>query len=145
MSSTQNIKTVIALDIGMVRTGVAIANNIARIARPLKAIETVIGLTESVSQIVKEHNVVAVIIGLPRSLRGTDTDQTRYVREQADDLRKHLSTPLYFSDEALTSVQAEDELKLRKKPYSKEDVDMLAAVYILEDFISHHPEVYEND
>lgn len=145
MSSTQNIKTVIALDIGMVCTGVAIANNIARIARPLKAIETVIGLTESVSQIVKEHNVVAVIIGLPRSLRGTDTDQTRYVREQADDLRKHLSTPLYFSDEALTSVQAEDELKLRKKPYSKEDVDMLAAVYILEDFISHHPEVYEND
>jgi RNase H-fold protein (predicted Holliday junction resolvase) len=43
-------------------------------------------------------------------------------------------------DEAVTSTRAEAELQSRRKPYAKEDIDMLSAVYILEDFLREHPE-----
>lgn len=141
--NAQAIGTVLGLDIGMARTGVAVANSIARIARPLCVIDGVENIPAAVSDIVKEYDVAAVVVGLPRNMSGQDTEQTNIVRQQAERIREVLSVPIYFTDEAITSVRAEEELQARKKPYEKADIDMLAAVYILEDYTSEHPEVYE--
>lgn len=141
--NAQEIGTVLGLDIGLARTGVALANSIARIARPLCAIEGIDNLPTDVLALVQEHASVAIIVGLPRNMGGQDTEQTQIVRQQAERIREIVSVPLYFTDEAMTSVRAEEELKARKKPYVKADIDMLAAVYILEDYTSQHPEVYE--
>lgn len=139
----QKLATVVALDIGMARTGVAIANSIAKVARPLQVIDARSDLGIETAKIVKTHDAVAVVLGLPRNLRGEDTEQTRFVRQQAELIRDKISVPLFFSDEALTSVRAEEELRNRKKPFEKSDIDMLAAVYILEDFIANNSEIYE--
>jgi putative Holliday junction resolvase len=130
--------SILALDIGMKRTGVAKASSDIRIATPLTTLSESPDLARKVVALVQQENATALVIGLPRNLQSEDTEQTKYVEAQVSDIRKLTDIPVYFMDEALTSVQAEKELAARKKPYTKEDVDMLAATYILEDYLRTH-------
>lgn len=143
MAVTHGLRSVLGLDIGTKRTGVAKANEIVRIAQPLSVITDVTVLPESVDALIQEHDVIALAIGLPRNLSGEKTDQTRYVEVLAAKITKYVSIPVYFMDEAVTSVQAEATLRQRGAPYTKADIDMLAATYILEDFLNTHPEVFD--
>lgn len=140
--ATQQMYSIMALDIGTQRTGVALANSIARIPNPLITLQDPDKLIEDIKQLFVQHNTTTLVVGLPRGLQGQDTSQTTYVRQLVDELEKHITIPVHFIDEAATSVKAETELKLRKKPYQKADVDKLAATYILEDFLREHPEVF---
>lgn len=133
--SAEEVYSIVALDIGEQRTGVAIANSIARIASPLVTLNTPETLVEDVEKLVKQHDASRLVVGLPRNLRGTDTAQTQYVQQIAAKIEAATGLRAQFVDEALTSVKAEKELKQRKKPYAKEDIDMLAATYILEDYL----------
>jgi putative Holliday junction resolvase len=90
---------------------------------------------------VTEQGAVGLVIGLPRGLDGQETAQTRAVREFAEQLKPAVQLPYYWQDEAVTSRQAEEELKSRGKPYQKGDIDALSATYILEDFLRDHPEL----
>ncbi len=130
------IGSILALDIGTRRTGVAKARTDVRMATTLTTLppET---LADDIARLVAEHGAVAVVVGLPRNLNGEDTAQTVYVRQIAEAIRGSLdkTVPIHFIDEALTSVKAESELAARGKQFTKEDVDMLSAVYILEDFL----------
>ncbi len=136
-----DLTSVLALDIGTKRTGVAKANSVARIAGPLVAIHDSEGLPSRIAELAIEHNAIALVIGLPRSLSGENTAQTEYVQKIAATIKQQVDVPVYFIDEAVTSAHAEAELKARKKLYIKEDIDMLSAVYILEDFLREYPEV----
>jgi RNase H-fold protein (predicted Holliday junction resolvase) len=53
-------------------------------------------------------------------------------------LGQKLPLPISWQDEAVTSVRAEEELRARGKPYVREDIDALAATYILEDYLHEH-------
>lgn len=138
--TAQAVYTVMALDIGEQRTGVALANNVARIASPLLTLSEPSRLIEDIKRLVERHGAKTLVVGLPRGLQGQDTPQTVYVRRIGTELEKEMTIPVHFIDEAATSVKAKQELAARKKPYAKEDVDMLAATYILEDFLHEHPE-----
>lgn len=140
--AVQDVHSVMALDIGEQRTGVALANSIAKIANPLLTLSNPDTLIEDVKQLIDQHEVTTVVVGLPRGLDGQNTSQTAYVQNIAGELEKYLDMPIHFIDEAATSIKAETELKLQKKPYQKADVDKLAATYILEDFLGEHPEVF---
>jgi putative Holliday junction resolvase len=124
---------VLGLDIGTVRTGVARGNTLVRLASPLTTLPMGDGFLAALKQTVKDQQALALILGLPRNLNGDDTPQTQYVREFAKKIRSAIDLPLYFVDEALTSEKAERELTARKKPFSKGDIDALAACYIVED------------
>lgn len=137
----QQVYGIMALDIGEQRTGVALANSIVKIASPLLTLSEPPQLIEDVKRLATQHEVKVLVIGLPRGLQGQDTGQTKYVREVVEQLESHLTIPVHLQDEAATSIKAEQELKARKKPYQKEDIDMLAAAYILEDFLHEHTEV----
>jgi len=138
----ENPTTVIALDIGAARTGVAMANSIARIASPLEAIVPVDDVPERVRELVLEHGVVAVVAGLPRNLEGNETGQTAFVRDVIAQIESVIDVPVHTIDEAVTSARAEAELQLRRKTFTKEDIDMLSATYILEDYLQTNPEVF---
>src|SRR5690606_17543442 len=127
----QEAPTIIALDIGAARTGVAIANGIAKIASPLEAISPVDAVPERVQELVREHGATAVVAGIPRNLEGNETNQTAFVRDIIDQIAVVIDVPVYTIDEAATSAKAETELQLSRKKYTKEDIDMLSATYIL--------------
>jgi len=131
------IKNVLALDVGDARIGVAIASTAAKIASPLTTLSNDENLQENIKQLINEHQAQAIVIGLPRGLDGQTTSQTEKTQTFADNLKANFDLPLYMQDEAVTSKKAEEELKSRKKPYAKEDIDALAATYILDDFMTN--------
>ena len=128
------MSSILALDVGESRIGVALANSIARLASPYKTLINSDSVLEQIQAIIKEESVELAVVGLPRNLSGEDTDQTRYCRAFGDQLTPFVQ--VVFQDEALTSQKAEKELKARGKPYDKGDIDSLAATYILEDFLN---------
>lgn len=127
---------IIALDVGLKRIGVARANAVVKLAEPLGIIENNSEVWGKLKELCDEHGTTQLVVGLPRSLSGEETNQTKYAREFATEAGQELSLPVALQDEAVTSRQAEEELKLRGKSYNKADVDALAAVYILEDYLT---------
>ncbi len=127
--------TILSLDVGDRRIGVAVASLVARIAAPLTTIERSAESVHIVAALVEEHGAVAVVAGLPRGMDGQETAQTAISRTFAAELQSGLTIPVYLQDEALTSRQAEAELRIRGGRYDKAAVDALAAVYILEDYL----------
>jgi putative Holliday junction resolvase len=129
---------VLGLDVGERRIGVALASSIARLPTPLQTIDSrqVDNVVAAIVQLVEKHEVGVVVVGLPRDLQTAETVQTAYVRAFSKELANHLSVPIIFQDEALTSVAAEAWLKENKKDYTKADIDAEAAVLILRDYFS---------
>lgn len=142
MQSQTNSITILGLDVGERRIGVAVANLIARLPRPLTTLTHDARVIEEILGLVAEHEAGALVIGLPRGLDGQHTAQTSFTEHFAHELEQKLTIPLYWQDEAVTSLKAKEELEKRGKPYVKGNVDALAAAYILEDFLHDNPEVH---
>jgi putative Holliday junction resolvase len=126
---------ILALDVGTVRIGLAIASAETRLPHPLTTLANGENLTEQLIGLIENEAATCLVIGLPRGLDGQETAQTAYVREFAKDVDKIVTLPIYFQDEALSSARAKAELEARNKPYAKGDVDALAATFILEDYL----------
>ncbi|HEY5806004.1 MAG TPA: Holliday junction resolvase RuvX [Candidatus Saccharimonadales bacterium] len=137
-----HLSSVLALDVGERRIGVAVASVQARLSSPLTTIMRSDTTLNDIQELIDEHDARALVVGLPRGLDGQHTAQTVAVEEFKSSLEQVLAIPVYWQDEALTSRQAEAELNSRGKPYKKEDIDALSATYILEDFMRDHPEVF---
>ena len=131
-----NNSSVLALDVGTVRIGVAVADALARLPRPLITLPNDETFIVQLRQIIATEKVSALVVGLPRSLDGEDTDQTRLVREFVAGWQSLVDLPITYQDEALSSSRAKEELLARGRPYAKGDVDALAATFILDDFIA---------
>lgn len=128
-------ETLLCLDVGAVRIGVARANAIARIAEPLKTVNNDDVVVNTLQEIIEEHNVKTVVVGLPQNRNQEDTEQTRFVRDFIAKLKEAVAVEFVFQDEAESSIKAEAMLKQRGKRYSKEDIDAEAASLILQDYI----------
>lgn len=132
----------LGLDIGAHRIGVALTRPGVSIAQPLTTLivppEGMLAVIKQIDRLVAEHAIETVVAGWPRGMSGQTTDQTRTVEAFAAQLKAVLTVPVELQDEALTSQKAEAELNSRKKPYTKAEVDALAATYILDDYILEH-------
>lgn len=116
----------------------AIASWLAKLPQSLPTLARSDTALQDIADVIRERDVSDVVIGLPRSLEGRHTEQTRAVRAFAQELHKLTPAKIHFQDEALTSRQAESELQSRNIAYTKEAVDALSAIYILEDFLAQH-------
>lgn len=133
MAPTLNI---VALDVGGRRIGVARGNTGAHIASPLVTLDREEGdIFFRLKELLQSENAAKVIVGLPRGMDGQETGQTVIAREFAAEVEKKLGIPVEMQDEAATSIKATEELERSKKPYTKGDIDKLAATYILQDWL----------
>lgn len=124
---------ILALDVGGKRIGVARANTIARIPEQL---DTIIVDGTEVNQIIalaKGSDVRKLVVGLPRNQSGDETKQTQAVKEFVAQFDKEFE--VIWQDESLTSVAAEEQLMQSGKSFKKGDIDSLAAVQILKDYL----------
>ena len=129
---------VIGLDVGEKRIGIAKADSSTRIAVPVGFVD-VDGLEwEEIAHIAEINGTKLFVLGLPRSNEGNETQQSLFVRNFAKTLvEKVPGARVRFQDESLTSVEAEERLKTRKKKYEKGDIDAEAATIILQDFMEN--------
>lgn len=133
-------KSVLGLDVGAKRIGVAVASLAARLPRPLTTLEWNDDFFTALSDLIEKEEAGALVVGFPRGLEGQHTAQTDSVQTFTEELRKHVDLPVHTQDEAVTSKQAEAELEARGKPYERGDIDALAATYILQDWLAEYRE-----
>lgn len=126
---------IMALDVGERRIGVALASTAARIANPYVTVLYDEQALTKIMSLADQNHVSRFVVGLPRNMAGEETQQTQTVRSFTEQLRAKTDTPISFQDESVTSVKAKEELEAKGKPYAKEDIDKLAATYILEDYL----------
>ncbi len=102
---------VIALDYGTKRIGLAWMQSGLDVVLPFgiianKDIETTM---KEIVSLIKEEHINLLIIGLPVTLEdGTENSNTKRVRAFADILKKHISIPIEFVDERLSSFEADE-------------------------------------
>jgi len=139
MPATHN--TILSLDVGEKRVGVAMASLIARLPSPLVTLERNDQFFQALKDLIAAEDAGMLVIGLPRGLSGQETGQTQAIHAFIAELKEHVDLAIHLQDEAVTSAQAETELQKRGKIYSRGDIDALAATYILEDFLAEHKEL----
>ncbi len=134
---------ILCLDVGEKRVGVALVRSAVRIPVMLQTLERQADdFWQQLTSLIKEYEVNDLVLGLPRGLEGQETGQTKYVRTFAEELTGYTALPIYWQDEALTSVKATSILDSSGKPYTKGDVDAMAASLILADYLEterHEP------
>lgn len=130
---------IIGLDVGTKRIGVAKADTSVRIAIPNGFVLVNGQEIPEILRIARLNDTNFFVVGLPRSNDGNETAQSAYARKFADTLAASMpGARIYFQDESLTSVVAEERLKKRKKSFEKGEIDAEAASIILQDFIEHY-------
>lgn len=126
----------IGLDVGTKRIGIAKADTSVRIAVPDGVVIVNGDEFAELARISRLNQTKVFVIGLPRNSQGLETNQTAYVRNFAKQLSRTIpGCRIYFQDESLTSIEAENRLKARKKTYQKSEIDSEAAAIILQDCI----------
>lgn len=132
-----NPVTILSLDVGEKRIGVAYADTGTRIPVAKGAIAVDGTEIEQIKAQYDELQASELVIGYPRNQSGETTAQTRFVEAFAEKLSK-AGFDYSFQDESLTSVLAEQYLTEEGKPYTRGDIDARAAAIILEDYLREH-------
>ncbi len=129
--------SLVCLDVGEKRIGVAVGNNIVRIAVPYETIEVDGQEIEAIKGVIDSQKANIIVVGYPRNQSGESTAQTEYVKNFAKKLDV-FGVRIAFQDESLTSVMAEQQLKSYNRPYKKGDIDAHAAAIILQDYLEEN-------
>ncbi len=121
---------VLALDLGDVWTGTALSDPLKIIARPFKTIKTV-DLVSGLQEILKTQQIDTIVIGYPRTMRGTESDQTRKVLVQKEEIEKLFpDKKIILWDERLSSKAARDIQGKKAKTEGVNEHSIAAAVIL---------------
>jgi putative pre-16S rRNA nuclease len=152
--------TILALDYGRARIGLAIADARTRLAKPLATLER-INRNEDMRrlrELAREQGVTQIIVGLPLRLDGSHGEMAEEASRFAERVRKQIGVPVEMVDERLTSWEAQrlleeqggrpmnppvrmasgkdlDRPKRKPKTEGKLTVDALAAAVILKEYL----------
>ena len=128
----------LAIDYGDVRIGLAISDITALVASPLRTIKNSVDnsavVIQEVASIVQDEAISVVYIGLPIHLSGGEGTSTEKVRDFAQELRSHIASHIEtrLVDERLSTKSAKNQARSMGKKLTRDDVDQMAAVAILE-------------
>jgi putative Holliday junction resolvase len=130
----------LAVDLGDKRTGLAIADEEPLLVHPLNVLEIAIGplLINAIRKAIHEHDAQAIVLGLPLDMDGSIGPRAKLTQEFGEELLSNTSIPIFYQDERLTSVAAEEHLSQsgRTHKQKKRVRDALAAAEILKDFLA---------
>jgi putative Holliday junction resolvase len=99
-----------ALDVGDARIGVAVSDPTGLLASPYTTIHVSRNEQQNwdtIQRLLEETEAEGIVIGLPISLDGQIHAQGRKVQSFAERLQPHISVPITFWDERLSTVEAE--------------------------------------
>ncbi len=129
----------LGVDWGRRRVGVAVSDELGRMAHPVSTLEpkSLTGLVQSLAALARERGVTAIVLGLPKHMNGAEGESAAAVRRLGAELERAGQNIVYW-DERLTSWEAEGRLRegggsLR----AKGRVDRAAAALLLQSFLDH--------
>lgn len=126
--------SIVCLDVGEKRIGVAVGDTDIRIAVPFETIDVDGNEINDITEIYIKEKADVLVIGYPRNQSGEPTAQSKFVEDFSKKL-SDIASNIVFQDESLTSVIAEQQLVGYNRPYTKSDIDAQAAAIILQDYL----------
>ena len=129
----------LGVDLGRVRIGLALADDVLRTARPLRVVERRAEGADlaAIAEAAREYEVERVVLGLPLNMDGSEGPSARLARAFAPKLEAALGVPVELFDERLSTFEA--ETRLRDQGFSAKDrrsrVDAEAAAVILQGWL----------
>ena len=159
-----------ALDVGEARIGVAVSDATGFLASPyttLHVSRNEAETWEAIQGLIEETEAEGLIVGLPVSLDGQLHGQAKRVQAFADRLKQHITIPLTFWDERLSTVEAERLLVERgqeayerrsggnrrkqgqrgkgRRRRGQQEIDALAAAVILQEYLDQQSKKTEDE
>ena len=133
--------SILGIDLGKKRTGIAVSDINQKIASPLKVIENMKfnEILNILEKIVTERNICAIIVGDPINMDGSIGPKSQSSRSFIKNLSEELDIPILLWDERLTTVSAERSLieaDISRKKRQKV-IDKIAASIILQNFLDY--------
>jgi putative Holliday junction resolvase len=132
--------SLLGLDYGRVRIGVAVSTPEQNLAVPLETWKPTGDRDDDalhLEQLIVDQRVVALVVGLPLHADGTTSEMSREAETFGAWVRQATGKPVTFWDERYTSQDAEEVLlsidMTRKK--RKARLDMIAAQMILQGYL----------
>ncbi len=136
----------LAIDLGDARTGLALGDDVTRVATPAGLIEVPITRDEgralmdalvcAIEDLLGPHD--EIVLGLPVNMDGSEGSRARLARSFAERLGASCGRVVHLQDERLTSAEADWALAGSGLSHGqkKQRRDQIAAVRILEDFLA---------
>lgn len=130
---------VIGLDIGEVRTGVAVSDPQGRVANPITVLDTkrLLADPRPLRDLVVDGDARQLVVGLPLTMAGEEGPQAKRVRQLGDRLGDLLGIPVAYVDERLSTAEAQRVLRAagRSEKEQRGMIDMIAAGLLLQSWL----------
>lgn len=127
---------IMALDLGNTWVGVALSDPLCFFAKPYSTIRAE-ELEKKLEEIFIKEKIAAVIVGYPKTMQGTESDQTRLVVATKEKLEQIFPKSEWILwDERLSSKQARN-IKNPKNKNEKLEQHAIAAAIILESYLPY--------
>ncbi|HJD23715.1 MAG TPA: Holliday junction resolvase RuvX [Firmicutes bacterium] len=137
----QTAGKILGVDLGTVRTGIAISDPSGLLAAPVGTVtqRDLERLAEQVAQTAQEQAAVEIVVGHPRNMDGTRGESARRAEQFAEKLRDLTGLPVSLWDERMTTVSAIGILNQTNTRGQKRKavVDTVAATIILQDYLDY--------
>ncbi len=128
---------VMGLDLGTRTIGLAVSDVERMIATPLVTIRRTkfTNDAEALLDRAREREVAGFVLGLPRNMDGSEGRRCQSTRAFARNLARLTELPITFSDERLTTVEAENRLLAAdlSRKRRRAVIDRMAAAIILQE------------
>ena len=130
---------IMAIDLGEVRTGIALSDSLGIIARPYCVLSGYgrTRLKDAVLEIAEKENVSLIILGYPKRTDGKESKMQAKADSFYSFLSKRTEIPIKLQNEAFTTVIASRKLhnlNIEAK-YQKKIIDSSAAAVLLQDYL----------
>ena len=126
----------LGLDVGTKTIGMALSDVTRNVATPFDTIRRTkfTADAKTIREVVEKNQVGALVIGFPLNLDGSEGPRAQSTRAFARNLAAHVTVPMVFWDERLSTAAVERHLieadASRKR--RAEVIDRMAATYILQ-------------
>ena len=133
-----------AIDLGKVRVGVAVADELGLMAHPRPHLDgrNRRALLESLAGLAEEEGISIFLVGLPRTLRGGEGPPARRARRFASELGARTGRRIELVDERLSTREARTRLKDQgmTERELRGRLDSAAAALLLQAWLDGRPE-----
>lgn len=133
----------LGLDVGSKTVGVAMSDPLGITAQEVETIP----VDESkfnfgmrrIRQLVRKYGIDGFVLGLPKNMDGSDGRSVQRSRDYGKRLEDKFGLPVHYSDERLTTIEANrilvEQAGMHDRHDRKKVIDQMAAVLILQNYL----------